>query len=140
MIRWSILIGRDEGRCCERQPGDVGARYIGHCGGRLQRHTRPSLFNQERKVNSNSIIFFAGGNSEQMATIATGLVAIGTHRGRLFFRTNLPWLYEVFTQKVKLANRSVALETRQTSKECFSKFPLTLLSPSAPIHFASLSD
>lgn len=64
---------------------------------------------------SNSIIFFAGGNSEQMATIATGLAAIGTLRGRLFFGTNLPWLHEVFIEEVKLADRSMALATRQTS-------------------------
>lgn len=130
MIRWSILIGRDEGRCCKRQPGDVGGRYVkncsNHCGGRLQRHTRPSLFNQERKVISNSIIFFVGRNSEQMVTIATGLIAISTHCRRLFFGTNLPWLHEVFTQEVKLANRSMALETWQTSKECVSVKSLLL--------------
>lgn len=57
-----------------------------HCGERLQRHTRASLFNQQRKVISNSIIFFAGGNSKQMATIAMGLIAISRHRERLFLQ------------------------------------------------------
>lgn len=144
MIRWSILIGgmrADVARDSRRMWGGRCLKNCtNHCGERLQRHTRASLFNQERKVISNSIIFFVGGKSEQMATIATGLITISIHRGRLFFGTNLPWLHEVFTKEVTLANRSMALETRQTSKECFSKFPLTLLSPSAPIRFASLSD
>lgn len=45
---------------------------------------------------SDSIIFFAGGNGEQMATIVTGLSAISAARRRLFFATNLPWPHEVF--------------------------------------------
>lgn len=59
---------------------------------------------------SDSIIFFAGGNSEQMVTIVTGLTAISTLPGHLFFRTNLPWPHEVFIEhwEVKLANRSMA--------------------------------
>lgn len=57
------------GRCCKERV----------CvGGGLQRQTRPSLLNQERKVISNSIIFFEGGNSEQMATMATGLAAVSS--------------------------------------------------------------
>lgn len=113
-----------------------------YCDGGHQGQTWPSLLNQKRKVISNSITFFAGGNSEQMATIATGLTAISRLCGCFFSRTNSPWLHEVFIEEVKLANRSKALEKRQTSKKprFFSKFFLTLLSPSAPIRFASLSD
>lgn len=62
---------------------------------------------------SGSIILFAGGNSEQMATMVTGLTAISSRHGHLFFGTNLPWPHEVFTEheEVKLANRSMALPT-----------------------------
>lgn len=85
---------------------------------RLQTRTRPSLFNRERKVISDSIILLAGGNSEQMATMVTGLSAISACRGRLFFGTNLPWPHEVFIEhgEVELGNRSIALQTGLRSK------------------------
>lgn len=89
---------------------------------RLQARTRPSLFNWERKVISHSIILHVGGNSEQMATMVTGLNAIGARRGRLFFGTNLPWPHEVFIEhgEVELGSRSIALQTGLRSKaaEC----------------------
>lgn len=66
--------------------GRYGKNCSNHCGGRLQRHTRPRHSSTERKVISNSIIFYAGGNSEQMATIDTGLISISTHRARPFLR------------------------------------------------------
>lgn len=72
---------------------------------------------------SDSIILLAGGNSEQMATMVTGLSAIWARRGRLFFGTNLPWPHEVFIEhgEVELGNRSIALQTGLRSKaaECF---------------------
>lgn len=90
---------------------------------RLQARTRPSLLNWGRKVISDSIIPLAGGNSEQMATMVTGLSAISARRGRLFFGTNLPWPHEVFIEhgEMELANRSIALQTGPRSKaaECF---------------------
>lgn len=61
-------------RCKERVCVCVCVRRWGG----LQRQTRPSLLNQERKVISNSIIFSEGGNSEQMATMATGLAAVSS--------------------------------------------------------------
>lgn len=62
----------------------------------LKWRTLPSLLNQGREVISDSIIIFSGGNSEQMVTIVTGLTAISTAHGHLFFGTNLPWPHEVF--------------------------------------------
>lgn len=60
-----------------RYTKDMNCKGSSYCGGGwgLQRQTRPSLSNQERKVISNSIIFFEAGNSEQMATTAAGLAA-----------------------------------------------------------------
>lgn len=63
------------GRCCKER---VCVCVCGSGGGGLQQQTRPSVLNQERKVISNSIIFFEGGNSEQMATMATGLSAVSS--------------------------------------------------------------
>lgn len=51
---------------------------------------------------SDSIIFCAGGNSEQMATIVTGLTTISTLYRHLFFGTNLPWPHEVFIEVLAL--------------------------------------
>lgn len=131
VIRWSVLIWR------VFRGADVSRDNDGWGGGnikehkqerrplrrRLQARTRPSLFNWERKVISDSIILLAGGSSEQMATMVTGLSAISARRGRLFFGTNLPWPHEVFIEhgEVELANRSMALQTGLRSKaaECF---------------------
>lgn len=55
---------------------------------------------------SDSIIFFAGGNGEQMATIVTGLSPISAVRGRLFFATNLPWPHEVFIEVLALGGEA----------------------------------
>lgn len=55
---------------------------------------------------SDSIIFCAGGNSEQMATIVTGLTAISTVHGHLFFGTNLPWPHEVFIEVLALGGEA----------------------------------
>jgi len=57
-------------------------------------------------VISDSIIFFAGGNGEQMATIVTGLTAISTVHGHLFFGTNLPWPHEVFIEVLALGGEA----------------------------------
>lgn len=55
---------------------------------------------------SDSIIFFVGGNSEQMATIVTGLTMISTVHGHLFFGTNLPWPHEVFIEVLALGGEA----------------------------------
>lgn len=55
---------------------------------------------------SDSIIFFAGRNREQMATIVTGLTAISTLHGHLFFGTNLPWPHEVFIEVLALGGEA----------------------------------
>lgn len=73
---------------------------------RLQWQTRPSLSNQERKVISDSIIIFGGGNSEQMVTIVTGLTPISAVHGHLFFGTNLPWPQEVFIEVLALGGKA----------------------------------
>lgn len=49
---------------------------------------------------SDSIILFVPGNSEQMATIVTGLPTISTVHGCLFFEINLPWPHEVFIEEL----------------------------------------
>lgn len=55
---------------------------------------------------SDSIIFLAGGNSEQMATIVTGLTTICAVHGHLFFGTNLPWPHEVFIEVLALGGEA----------------------------------
>lgn len=47
---------------------------------------------------SDSITFFARGNTAQMATIVTRFTMISSVRGHLFFGINLPWPHEVFIE------------------------------------------
>lgn len=63
---------------------------------------------------SDSIILLAGGNSEQMATMVTGLSAISARRPRLFFGTNLPWPHEVFIEhgEVELVQQVNSITSR----------------------------
>lgn len=67
---------------------------------------QPSLLNPERKVISDSITFFARGNTEQMATIVTRFTMISTVHGRLFFGINLPWPHEVFIEVLALGGEA----------------------------------
>ena len=55
---------------------------------------------------SDSINFFVEGNSEQMATIVTGLTTISTVHGHLFFGINLPWPHEVFIEVLALGGEA----------------------------------
>lgn len=65
-------------------------------------HTLSNRQDPHSETISDSIILFAGGNSEQMATIVSRLTTISNVHGDLFFVTNLPWPHEVFIEVLAL--------------------------------------